>query len=404
MTPSNKVSTKTATLQKHFDYFLKDFEPDPDPKIIWVELGEGRRMTKTNSIELPLKLRIYYPYIVFIILVHLKKMRFGGRWEKVAWEIPIKYKGMPFMLAHRKFGFSITANDEGDEINALGIELIENMHKAIPYAEKLVEPDIRALIQKGEISIDNQYSSILLRYQFFRENAKKEFKKKNLGKNFKINHEGGVRAAINSYQKYLKIVNAKYYFITAMLDAYFSLLEHTFVLLLPFIPTPLSDDINLETFIGYNWKQKYKLIFPLTKDKTALQLLEKLDKIKEEFRNPMSHGYLLKDGNSFYVHFKNLGAIPVTLTRSERNVKYSFEAKLHFTFEDICKCFDQFDKYLKTSDTTKYGMQYIKHELLISFDERSSKQYKKHMTSVTTFQKYVEKMLRMHDDAGNMDW
>ena len=398
------MSTKTATIQKNFDYFLKDFEADPTPKINWVDLGNGSRMTKTNYIELPTKLRIYYPYIVFIILAHLKKMSFGGRWEKVAWEIPIKYKGVPFMLSHRKFGFFISSSEESEEINKLGIELIENLHKAIPYAEKLVEPDIRALVQTGEISIDNQYSSILLRYQFFKENAKKEFRKKNIGKDFKINYEGSKRAATNSYHKYLKLVNAKYYFITAMLDSYFSLLEHTFVLLLPFIPTYISEEINLETFISYNWKQKYKLIFPLANDKTALQLLERLDKIKEDFRNPMSHGYLLKDGNSFYVHFKNLGAIPVTLTKSERNLKYGFETKLHFTFEDICKCFDEFDKYLKTSESTKYGMQYIKHELLISFDNNSRTQYKKNMKSTRYFQLYVEKMLRLSDDAGNMDW
>ena len=55
------MSTKTATIQKNFDYFLKDFEADPTPKINWVDLGNGSRMTKTNYIELPTKLRIYYP-------------------------------------------------------------------------------------------------------------------------------------------------------------------------------------------------------------------------------------------------------------------------------------------------------------------------------------------------------
>lgn len=402
------MEKKAKKIQELFDFFLKDFEEDKEPKVITVPVGEHTRMVREHRIELPVNLKIYHPFIVFIIFVYLKKFKFYGREEKVAWTIPIKYKGIPFILTHRKFGFRIISNEESEEVKNIGIEAMTHVNKAIPYAETLFEPFVKDQVNKGKITLDNQFSAIKSRYLFFRKKAAAEFKKaetnrvKRETKNQEI--DGILSKLINIQNSSIKNWAAGNNFATAMLDSYFCLIEHTLVLLLPFLSHVNIEDIDLERFIGENWKQKLKLVIPLTGDKEALQLFERLDKIKEELRNPLTHGYFLKDGNSFYVHTPNLGAIPMSLTNRNNHLRYGFYSIRNINFENICKCFDEFDKFLKNRKATKFGMLYIEKSGGIAFDKESSDMYKAAMTSVKSFNEFILYELYQQDNMTNMDW
>lgn len=403
-----QVEKKRKKVQDLFDFFLKDFEQDPDPKVIMIPLGDHTQTVQEYRIELPPKLQIYYPFIVFIIFVYLKKFRFYGKEEKVAWTIPIKFKGTPFILTHRKFGFRIISTYESEEIKRLGIEAMTLIKKAIPYAETLFEPFVKEQVNKGKITLDNQFQAIKSRYFFFRKKATSEFKKAKTNKvkpETKKKEIGGILTEIiSTHNSSLKHWAAGNNYATAMLDSYFCLIEHTFVLLLPFLKHINVEQINLEEFIGENWKQKLKKVIPLTGDKEALQLFERLDKIKEELRNPLTHGYFLKDGNSFYVHTPNLGAIPMTLTNRNNHFHYGFYSIHNINFENICKCFDDFDKFLRARKATKFGMLYIEKGLGIAFDDESSKMYQAAMTKVNHFNEFIWYEMMQEDNAANMDW
>jgi hypothetical protein len=151
-------------------------------------------------------------------------------------EIPIKYKGTPFILTHRKFGFDILSNFENDEINEIALEAMTNIHKSMKFAENLIEPEIKSLVQEGAITLDNEYSNIRNKYDFFKEQAQLEFDSlEETKKNSELILDKGLEEAIKSHNNYLKMINAGNYYLTGMLDAYFSLLEHILVLILPFI-------------------------------------------------------------------------------------------------------------------------------------------------------------------------
>jgi tetratricopeptide (TPR) repeat protein len=399
------LSQKLKTPQDYLDFFTKDFDSDDNPKLLLIEGKNNLRMLQDHLLELPEKLQISHPYIVFIIFVSLKKYKFFGKWEKVAWEIPIKFKGVPFILTHRKFGFRIISNYKSKKVNLLAIEAISNIHKAIQFAEVLIEPEIRQQLQKGNVMLNNEYSNILNRYIFFRENAQNEYASiEETKKQASVNFNSGHEITIKSYNELLKKINAGDYFMIGMLDTYYSLLEHTLVLLLPFLKDKKQSSLNLENFIAENWKNKYKIVFDLSKEKEALKLLERLNKIKEDYRNPLTHGYFQKNGNSFYVHMKNLGAIPITLTKSNKTLKYHFGSQGHYTFKEICNCFDDFDKFLIENAKTKFGMNYIKSGLSISFDVVSCKMYRSQMTSMKRFSKFINYMSDEQDNATNMDW
>ena len=385
------MTKKAKIIADNFDLFLKDFTEDTKPRAILVDLGQGRKMVQEFRIDLPTKLDIRKPFIVFIIFVYLKKFRFIGKGEKVAWEIPIKYKGTPFILTHRKFGFRIISIKDSSEIRKIGIEAMEQIQKAIPYAETLIEPHIHSQVKKGAITLDNEYEKIWRRYKFFRGKAASEFKKTE-------------RKAKEEKSEYVWPSDKAGYFTTAMLDSYFSLLEHLFVLVFPFISTIKHSDYNIEEFIGLNWKEKYKIILPITTNVKALQLLEKLEKVKEIFRNPLSHGYFLKNGHSFLVHLEHLGAIPMVLTNRTKKINYRFQFIDNLSFQEICDCFDEFDLFMKKDELTKYGVKFIKKGLPVAFNTETIKMYNDSMTSDKNFNEFIWHIMRAVDDAGNMDW
>jgi len=73
--------------------------------------------TRTKAGE---NLPIYY--LVYFLLVELLEFGHGGRWEKVAWTIPVDYDGHFALVEHRKMGLGIfsPASPE-DELAAQGI-------------------------------------------------------------------------------------------------------------------------------------------------------------------------------------------------------------------------------------------------------------------------------------------
>lgn len=391
-----------SNLEKNFEYILKDFESDPDRKTVWHEHELGFKTIKENKIALPADLQIQHPFIVFIIFVYLKGFKFSGRWEKIAWTIPIKFKGQPYLLTHRKFGFYIISNSDEEKVTALGIEAMSQIKKAIHSAEGLIQPYVKDKVNKGEFSVNNEYHKIQDKYLFFRDAAKTEYEKiKKLdSKKRKIRIENFA----DSFNGRMALVKAADYNASAMIDAYFSLLEHILVLLVPFSKHVDHSTFKTEEFIGMNWKDKYKIIFQIISDVESLKQMEKLTEIKEAFRNPLAHGYFFKNGNSFFVHMEHIGAIPFSLTKNNGNLIYGMEKIGSFNFSQICRAFDDFDKFLHKNIQSKFGMLYIKSGLLIAFTKDISEYYQSFMTSMRKFNNFIEYQSSLADDASNMDW
>lgn len=186
-----------------------------------------------------------------------------------------------------------------------------------------------------------------------------------------------------------------------MADAYFSLLEHILVLLLPFMKEAVCFT-TLSEFIGFDWGQKYKILLDI-KNREVKKHFDTLKEIKEIYRNPLAHGNFRKEGHSLYVHLPHLGAIPMKLTQSNSVKHFSFYNLQEVELDFICQCFDLFDSFLEKRDA-KYGMIYIKNGLSVLYDEETIKSYKKAMTSESSFIEFVNEMEQKFENHKNMDW
>lgn len=396
-------------VQKTFDYLLRDFKPNSDYQDTWIPYERtGSRTLERYHVELPKELMIRYPFIVFFMFKILKGYPNLGMFEKVLWEIPIFYKGVQFVLAHKKFGFSIAANEKNENYQSLGIEAMKLIHKCIPSVESLVNPLIHEKVNQGNVTIESKYTKMRNRYLFFREKAllgdagdKKKYEELKAESGISKFKDGESFAA--HYDLMSRFNSAKTYYLLAMIDAYFSLLEHISILLLPFIKEIKVKDIKLDEFMGYTWKTKLRVILQYKNNKSASRYLEILDEIKEQIRNPAAHGDYFKNGGSFFVHIEGTGAIPFTLTRARQNFKFSDFSNSFMTNENIVKHFDDFDNYLDNSNT-RFGMMYIKRDLPVAFDKRSVSTCRRRIKSEQSTKKYIEDTVREIENAMNMDW
>src|SRR3984885_12212400 len=116
MSPKKLLATLAA--------ILKDFEPwtDPDRDHQW---GGTQVQLSTAQVKgLP-------PYSIFLSLVTFSKFPYFGRGEKIAWTVPVRFKGVPYLISHQKFGLRIhpaIPNKTNPELEA---ELIDHLLHAV---------------------------------------------------------------------------------------------------------------------------------------------------------------------------------------------------------------------------------------------------------------------------------
>ncbi|WP_020610686.1 hypothetical protein [Gracilibacillus lacisalsi] len=208
----------------------------------------AKRQVNINGIEKP------FPYMVFITFGSILKFDYLVEpFEKVAWFLPFKYKGCSFAFSHEKFGLKILSYDDKSN-HEIERDMLIQVIKMIKIADELLEPIATEQVEKGNITIENQFHKFNERYLFFRKKANEVFQNDNVPV---INGEIGLASFLNNRSQRTK---EGFYYGQAMLDAYFSFLEHLCVLLLPMNGYD-RNVIAISNFMTANWIGKYKQIF-----------------------------------------------------------------------------------------------------------------------------------------------
>lgn len=342
------------------------------------------------------------PHLVFITLVTLLGYKFTGQHEKVAWIIPIKYRGASLLLADRKFGFSVRTlnNADADEhLEHLVEEMLKKLNKGIKIAEKIIQPLIKKQIDQGEVSAKNKYYYHNTKYLFFRKLAKRKFNSAAPSPKARKALKGDNPSIPQGISwDPLKHQREGSFFATAMIDAYYSKLEHILTLLAPFVTYMTGN--KLITFISSNWTDKFKTVI---KNKEAKKNYDALLMVKREYRNPIAHGFNEGSGKSLLFHFPQIGAIPMHLSKYNSTIHWSFNPITSNNFIEVCDVFDDFDRFLNKGPLRR-AMRYIKSGLLINFDQQTCMEYKNLLLSDSACKYFIERRSYLEDIHANMDW
>ena len=379
-------------LMKALDYCLGEFEAD-----------EGAFSSGSAWDGDPIEVkrdRLPLSSLAFICLVILKGYMYWGKDEKLLWTIPFKYRSYPLLLSHRKFGLQVLSNSGATPPDVLVEQMLKQLNKATKVTEKLVQPYADQQVKAGNVTIANSYHKLDMMYRFFRRKAKECFRRAGSAPPSSAGGRTGPIAPLLNWR--VKHEHEGVYYSTAMIDAFFSRLEHVLVLVLPFVGfDPLSED--LVAVISSSWRDKFKRVFDVQHDRLAKSLYDQLDSIRERFRNPLTHGYFEKAGASLYFHMPGLYAVPVRLSKFREGLHYSFFPITAASLDEVCRVFDKTDALFRSGAPGK-GFLFAKSGLDVAFDASSRAEHRTACSSNRSLRKYIEHMTYRDTIFTNMDW
>jgi hypothetical protein len=339
------------------------------------------------------------PDLILFGLTRLCDLRQYGPAEKLRWGVRGKYQGTTFSITLEKFGLRLYV------VSHASVEERASIIGCLRTAVRLAEAHVRTLAQDqvdaGNVTIENQYRFFEGAYRFFRYKAKRAYRTKP-PKAKVLRHSPDGHVVSWSSQPFKPLIEGGYY-AGAMLDAYFSRLEHSLVLALAFTRFDPREGRLLQ-FVSANWDEKLRSIFDFGEDDVARKIYEDVRKLKEELRNPLAHGGFAKKGASFNFHVERFGALPVLLSGHGRTVDTFFTRMPEVSYTRACAQFDAFDTFLDQS-SIRHGLQFSRSSMNVSFSEESRQEYQRVIAAGNdAFEEFISHRVDEADRHMNMDY
>lgn len=384
-------------MTKKLQRALKGFEPGE------IELSRSVKMRclRIDRNDIPV------PALVFYMFVGLLQCPWEGKGEKVRWTIHAKLNSEPVIFTLQKFGFKICLPVESE----LTVDrIVGQIRSGLKYAEDQLAPYAEDQFDKNLVIMRNLYYEFEDRYQYFRtlsskafNTAKAEAPKPSVDESQDTpDISSFLSGFVESWNYQIRHKTEGFYLTTAMVDAYFSLLEHRLLLLLPFTGQTLEEG-DLLKFLSMKWDERFTQIVEIGRDSERQAMLARLRHIKAKIRNPISHGGVENDKGSFQFHIKGAGGVPVNLSEARNSIRFNVFPVEDEDHRSICDFFDEVDEVFRQ------GHLEIPNKLATSgidpsFSPDAISRYKKALSSVDEADKFMEFWHYENDKHDNMDF
>jgi hypothetical protein len=319
------------------------------------------------------------PELVLLALRDVMGFSWSSQGEKVRWSVYATVEGEPFVFEQRKFGFAIDHRD-GIEASFLG-RVTCQLSSSLKFLEPALQDLAKEQIDEGNFTLKNRHAEFDNRYRYFREMADTAFGTAPdapvdispwAGIPKDIDVFAGLSGQLN---RALAHAQTGYFASGAMVDAYFSKLEHRVLLLRAFIGRPLATG-DFKTFLNRSWDARWREVANFDADPASGRLLGRLRDVKATIRNPLAHGGVENDGGAFYFHMPGIGAIPANLSRYQGRLRTSFFPISDTTHTQICALFDEVDTLLGQGPL-ELPNEFVQAGVDPQFDSKSIKRYAK---------------------------
>ena len=331
--------------------------------------------------------------LLYFGLTQLLDLTECERGDKVAWSIRFEFRGRHFAFELRKFGLRLRS-DDGER----GDPLLREVHwraRALARiaARHLASVHVPAQLQAGTVTIPNYFDALEWRYRFFRDQAEALFASLPV-----LTAANVLEVDLSAYNETSSRAGA---FATSCIDAYLSRVDHLFVLSLAFTGDVVERGGLLE-FLGASWSKKFCEQLKPGDDPRIAKLYEELVTLRREWRNPWAHGGLKSGGASFYFHAPGVGALPVSLSKSEGRQIMDLETPER-NFNRALELFDEFDEVLE-HDKLRYTYRWARSGLDLPVDAGTRQQARDAMRSPEDFEDFVEGVGRHRDMVDNVEY
>jgi hypothetical protein len=341
-------------------------------------------------------------YLVYFMFIDLLEYNYIGHSEKVAWSIPIEYKGKYYVLEHRKLGFGLfIKNENTDEVFAL--EIVELITKAINKAKPYFEWRAKTALNSPQINLLNRCDDLLQRYLYFRSMYDIKYKEYITRKDEVIRKTHKTKNGEYTSVSYpsIDILKQAEWLGISVVDSFFSWTEHIFIHL-AVITNGISKGTDVADLSISDWQDKFKKAIPL-EDPDVIKMYNELIIIRKQISNYIAHGSFGKNGEAFTFH-SGAGAAPVVLSYSKGKYNTSLTKIDPESDESVFKTIDKFITFLHEGPTGP-AMLYLQESGLPTILTLSKKgTYKSALKSFAEMNELIEHLNYQFDQAANMDW
>lgn len=345
------------------------------------------------------------PEMLLLMLRNVLGWRWSGTEEKIRWTVYGTFNGEPLSIELGKFGLTMRSSPVLDESR----KRIEGQLKsAVNLVEQFIKPMLENQISNGEVTIGNHLAEFMSRYEFFRGQADKAFRRADRKAREKPKEgsefpEGIISAFMHGYSKSMRAQQEGFYYSVAMVDAFFSALEHRLNLLRAFTGVPLPAE-GFKAFMSKTWNEKIDELLGAHPSPGARKTLQGMRDIKERIRNPFAHGGYENDKGALYVHVPTIGAIPGNITKFGKSARFSFIPVGVNDHELNCAVFDEVDKLLSTGQLAG-PYRLMEAGIDPSFDEESLSSYRDAISGdEKALESFIDRWNYMWERHTNMDY
>lgn len=341
-------------------------------------------------------------YLVYFLLLELLEFPFWGRFEKVAWSVPIEFDGDLFSIEHRKLGLGVFApNPSSKEEQAKEIVKLvgKGVRTAAPFFAWLAE---RA-VQESKLNVVNRSDSLFGRFEYLLGLYKRtttEAEERTDERHTETQETPYGTMTTTSYPAWELRQNAEWLALAAI-EAFFSWTEHVFIHI-AILSGNITTGSEVATLAESGWDAKFKSALDVQEPKTKA-FFDKLISIRRQLRNFAAHGSFGKEGEAFSFH-SGAGAVPVRLAHQTGHPRFSLSGERAFSEAEAIETIERFIAHLWSGPREPAFLYIQKSGLPIILTDAADGTYRSAMQSVEDMQAFLEVLVYKFDQAANMDW
>ena len=351
-------------------------------------------------------------YLVHFLLIDFLGFPYLGKWEKVAWAVPVRLGDKLYGVEHRKMGVGVFAPNpnpsarssgvasEDDESNAR--EIVRRIKRTVDLASPYFEWRAQTAAKGCDINVVNASVMLFERYRFFCEQFELKMSESLCRREEMITSDEGLPSYKLRFAHIFPSIELKEqaeWSAQAAIEAFFSWTEHIFIHIAVLQGSVLTGE-EVAKLAAADWKTKFRAALNID-DIVTKTHYDSLLALRTQIRNYMAHGAFGKRGEAFYFH-SGAGAVPVLLTRKPAH-RYSLTSGPAFDEKTALQQIEAFIVHL-WSGSREPAREYMESEVPTVLKFASDGTYLTAMRSVDGMEKLIKRQLDAQERAVNMDW
>ena len=344
------------------------------------------------------------PYLVYFLLVDLLDYKDLGRWEKLAYSIPVDFNGTAYLVEHRKFGLGLFAEDpETKEDDATTI--VRLICKAVKAAHPYFEHLANEAAEGSRLNLSNHSRGLYERYNFFRQIFREKQEEVERRKDECIVEDGIGENGLDKWRMFrIPVVELRReagWLGLAAVEAFFSWTEHVLIHIAVLRGACVTGR-EVTQLANADWSTKMRTALDFDEPEVK-NLYDELSIIRRQLRNYITHGAFGKDGEAFSFH-SSAGAVPLRLPNKRKSQSFRFGSGVELDPSQAFGILTRFESHLWNGWGAGAKLYIQDYELPIILSMAEDGTYEKARSSKQTMVEFTERLAREFDDAANMDW